>query len=309
MISNGQLRIREIVREYLPQYQQKYARWENCDDIYKEARTRFSSDPIITTDAITSRRLGFYDFSRNYLFWQEHRSQLNITDCNYTGNIRLDQFVYHYPYEEPEPLRSFSGGVKWLTTLQGLLTLVGDESIPIINMSVRYFTRSGILTIGSGGNHRLLAYVLWGESNINSESTTIITEKTIDPEFNTALLTIDSMFTRPEEFNKFKHILFRQFQLKYFSDEESEAIKAFVSDTTPEEQNILKRYIHETSFRHNFYDNVYKIDIGWLSLRLQELREILGRSVASRWLLKMQRLFERKPMPTFFERWYDKTTR
>jgi hypothetical protein len=72
-----------------------------------------------------------------------------------------------------------------------LFALADGLAISSFMLDAEYYLRSGLLAVGSGGNHRLLAQVLWGGPLIFRHAVDLFEERAVDPALNAALVTIE----------------------------------------------------------------------------------------------------------------------
>jgi hypothetical protein len=107
-------------------------------------------------------------------------------------SVRLDQFVYTRPSDGRILWYSFSGGQKWSSTMSVLFAFALRRPVHAMNLDAYYFRHSGVLAIGSGGNHRMLAQVFWGDPVQFGEAISVLEEDETDPGLAQALLNIES---------------------------------------------------------------------------------------------------------------------
>ena len=142
-LTTGHTRIREIIYEYLPLYQELmkeepftlYVK-EDCIDAYhkliNEIKNKFSNDPIITSDICTSQSLYHHDISEQYLTWLFYN---NPKEEIHGGQhfIKTDRFVYDptFPYNPKtgKDMFAYQGGHKYSSTYQCLFGLAEGKEL------------------------------------------------------------------------------------------------------------------------------------------------------------------------------------
>jgi hypothetical protein len=259
-LSAGRIRIREIVKQYLS-YSQKLERSApELPLLFSEIRQAFAFDPVITEDPLTSFKLDHPHISLTYLGWLAETSSHQSFNKDFPP-VCLDQFVY--ARKGNESLLAYTCGTneknKWHTTIKAMLTLAAGQQIPCC-MNSRYFSRSRVLTIGTDGNHRHLAHVLWGEPILHTMQLKVFDEIP-DLELNEALLFLDSI----------PLLWFR-----FYSEDprelvnEAKWVKEVVQHATAEELGILAGYLQ-------FYSGK-GCAISDLRFLLPQLRQIQGRT-------------------------------
>jgi hypothetical protein len=201
MITDGQARVQQIIHSQLVKYEDYYPFEDGIvvkkiwGDIWPETLERLGRHPDIITDRITSTDLNRSSVSEHYVRWLEQ-----ISRCETVGAlsaVKIDMFIYDPPFFG----KGYTGGSKPDTVIKALFSLAAKERglteflpIPMEDMEVKYFSGPGILTNGSGGRHRLLAHVLWGDPNINAEVLYVYHDDSLhDPELNKSLLLLESI--------------------------------------------------------------------------------------------------------------------
>jgi hypothetical protein len=143
-----------------PYYRATEHEEKSRSEVLRYLQEALARDLVIRRDSITSQRLGCHDITGAYLHWLHMHSR--AVALSHVA-VRLDQFVYQRPQgSNPSCCYAFSGGEKWWSTMSVLFGLAEEKCISTFLLDPEYYERSGILTIRTGGNHRLLAQVLWG---------------------------------------------------------------------------------------------------------------------------------------------------
>jgi hypothetical protein len=269
-LSPGQERIRHIVAEYLPAYMATNPNSQSAFKIIKKVRQEFALDPLIISDPITGVDLRRTFFSDSYLEWLKANSHAR-TFQNRSVKVELTNFIYSRRASK-ENLPRYEGGVadgfgspKWRTTFKALFSLAANNEIANSQMDVAYFTHSKILTVEGGGNHRLLAHVLWGEPTIKAEYFHEYTE-TVEPdlELNRIFTSLDNLLMR--------HGIV--FKLDAYRD--AEPIKEFFRKSTNSERKTIADFIAHMNNHPSYRIEGAELDGSWLLQRLFELRRVSG---------------------------------
>lgn len=197
-----------------------------------------------------------------------------------------------------------SDAPKWATTYWTLFELAQYGRTPTTDeaLSLVYYPEYGILKAGSGGNHRLLAHVLWGQEQIfYSRLTCYHPVRPFDDDLNEALVQIEqSLCTawwdpRKSEFGSLPTVVpFFTFEM-----DERNAIIHFVNTTTEIEFLILRAYILHCKQR--------ELDIVWLRTQREELRMLHGSSSLSlkkRLAQTLEKIQGYGPITSNFALWY-----
>jgi hypothetical protein len=239
----GQERVRAIVANLVPAFQHTTTD-EQADGLYDHLAHTLATDALLQQDDITGQRLGYHKFARSYLTWlsKSINSQYYDLKTNFPP-VRLDNFVYSYSADEEaeEELLACSGGnaKKRRHTMYFLFCLATQKPFSSYQMEAAYWERSGILSYISGGNHRLLAHVLWGQPLLRPQFMRIFqeNERACDDELNPALIVVDRIYLPSGGFT-FEN---------YSSAEELAAVKNIGKHflTSPDEFNIIKEYVHQ----------------------------------------------------------------
>lgn len=295
MGTNGQQRVQAIIANLVPE-------WRECQStndkrrVFTSAKREFHEDSVITTDSITARRLGFFDTAENYLHWlNRHGQQKNYRHRRFAVN--LDRFIYDYASkQQQEIMPSYSGGVKWTTTFEALFTFSQQQKIPVFDMNARYYYEDGILTRHDGGNHRLLAHVLWGAPILQTDFIKLVFHGKPDQALNRALLTIENIFQANSG---------TWFRLKEFTDREADQVKSLAAEIDSDAGELFQKYICYLSETLNQYKEITPHTIAHL---LTELKRLRGESFITRMFKTFRRRFG-DPLPeSSFEYWYTSPT-
>lgn len=253
------------------------------------------SDPIIRADSITGRRLDRPGFSRQYLLWLfDHGAQREPPQNLRT--IRLDRFVYDLPSVR-NPC-AFAGGAKWRTTMRALFSLAAAEpgdDLDASRISATCYCRSGILTSGSDGRHRLLAQVLWGQLRYVGELYVHEEEQdALDEQLNRALLSIEEHFAAAG-------VRKNELCFDWNSGDDAKLVKQLVDCANPAEWRVLIDYLHHVP------RNWQTGRPTWFRSRLQLLRDIREKPRRSIWHWGSRRRPATHGPEWAFEHWYART--
>lgn len=300
----GQARVREIIYEYLPLYQElmeeepfRLSVKKDCIDAYhkliNEIKNKFSSDPTITSDICTSQSLYHHEISGQYLRWL---SSNNPNEEIHGGEhfIKTDRFVYDptFPYDPKtgEDMFAYQGGHQYDSTYQCLFGLAeGKELITDDWVSV-YYEKEGILKCGGGGSHRLLANVLWGSQSIKPSKIYLVKEATTDRQLHDAILKTERLMRDCDSV----------FELKdYLSSQEAANIKDFSDTVSESEIEIIKNYIADTHKKERRTFTIYE-----LREIINDLRKFKSLTIFKKIILKFKLKFKiRVNYTSYFERW------
>ena len=314
MLSPGQERIREIIISKLPEYKNEGS--DRYSDFTNRIIDLFDEDPIIRNDHVTSDLLGFNKVSPNYFLW----CQIFSNKASRGFNIRsLERYVYWRSqgnYMPPiQTVQRYKGGRKSNSTIHHLFCLAENKPFSV---SIDYYHPSGILTVTSDGNHRLLAYVLWGDLGLIKPYITVYEEIRPDESLFEALLEIDHLFQNP----RFDQSFFRFHGSREDFLLQADLVKEFVK-ALDEEKYILQKYVkyffsseNERLFsliqenrrsiipkgKEEF--NINRVDpalrsFHWVYSHLLELRSIKKASSNS-----FFHFFRKKPALTPYKDWY-----
>lgn len=227
------------------------------EEIIKE----FSNNLNIEKDPVTGRYEGYgVDLSQEYVhyLYAKREEEKILTDS--FPPLKLDAYIYPPTYSSPLSSRKplYKCGDKYNTTLRALFTLANDQEVPMWDVDVSYFAKTGII-VSMAGTHRILAHVLWGEPNIKPNRMTIITESIIDPKFNEALLRLEKA-----------GILFFLRFIDNYSDDEISNIKA-LAETSDKQLEILREYFKDAGKDR---ESIEINDFNLLVLELKQLQEM-----------------------------------
>jgi hypothetical protein len=327
----GQLRIREIIYEFLPRYKQI----DNGDELYSlccEIRERFSKDLEINSDPCVCQLLiNPKGISDTYLFWLYKMSLYShsLVEIEYGEySVNLDKFVYLF-VDTDEQLKAYEGGDKITTTYRALFSFAENKEydIPIGQWSTIYYEEDGILAVKGGGHHRLLACVLWG-NNLITPQTLDLVKNLSDTDLHNAILTIESYLQKTDlKFNIY--CIFKGAEDDMEKDLINEAleIKNFVKIVTPKEFDIIVDFLcYDARHRWDIYTD---LNFGFASFFqktviinhfvqvLHEYRMIQSRTIQSRtWIQRIIAKINckgrfsrdtRTDMSILFEIWFSKT--
>jgi hypothetical protein len=183
-----------------------------------------------------------------------------------------------------------------------------------------YYVNNGILTL-SGGCHRQLAHVLWGDPFICPHSLKLYKHDTIDLKLNDSLLRIERLLRQSNWGFKFKNL--------YSSTSEVEDIKRFFNNTNQSELEVLtkflshsdRRYIERYTSSNNGTD---VLDIEGLKGIIEDLRKTTKRTIVEKFFNRLGKDIQPRSFiegllyefakdfrwgvsqPLSFQEWYDK---
>lgn len=272
-MSSGQIRVREIIAEYLPTYQK--LKEEPCypylpNKLLYEIRGRFGEDITIRDDSITGQELTNPSISKNYLNWLYSSKSAQRIEKNFP-KVNLDRFIY----DDGEGEVAYLGGIKYDSTFACLFGIANGSHIPKHDWNSVYFPFEGILKTGDGGYHRLLAHVLYGNTEIYPESMYIYDDQSASDEtLHSSLLKLERCFA---EIGQSFYVDWNQYSRheKIPRQEQALLVKEIASNLTFEEQSIIKKfYLYCIQKRHYEFDCYLEDDTFTLRSLIKILDEI-----------------------------------
>lgn len=309
-LTPGQRRVRELAASLLLPFAAAINRQDEGKllGIYAELRARLEDDLLVVGDPVTGADLMSKALSRNYVSWV-HRVSKPVAAVERPVDLRFDRlWLPRYAVAEPErpsPRPAYLGGQKWDTTMRALLTIASGGEVPHEGMSVNYYERSGLLTTGTGGNHRLLAHVLAGESRMPN-LTRWEEGHQPDPGLNDALLLVEEVCPHGSFYLEMSPPSVRA--------REAANVLGFVREATDDERKIIAAFLHHHLDEdwwprvswiewETVFPKVARTPIEVLTVCLSALREIRGRGPLSPFLLPMRRMFGSWHPSLKFEEW------
>jgi hypothetical protein len=303
-LTMGQVRVREIIYEYLPLYQKlmkeehfRLSVKEDCIDDYRllinEIKNKFSSDPVITSDSFTSQSLYHHEISNQYLTWLFFNNPYEEIDGG-EHSIKTDKFVYDptflYDSKTREDMFAYQGGHKYDSTYSCLFGLAEGKTLITDGWVSTYYEKEGVLKCGGGGSHRLLANVLWGSHSIKPSKIYLVKEVTTDRELHDSILKLERLMRGCDSFFAFKD---------YLSSEEADNIKSFSSTVGETEIKTIKNYIADKYIKER-----QTFTICDLSEMVNDLQMITSMTIFKKMILKFKLKFKiRIDYTSHFERW------
>jgi hypothetical protein len=294
-LSPGQERVREIINDYYPKYIEECNRLgeDNVFKIsyqsYKILRPIFKEDKLIRADSITGRSLEDCGLSNNYLRWLSCKAGNDWDKFRCKGSVPSEIcFDKHHPVHNQG--FAFEGGRKYDSTFSCLIALYERKFLSSGNWDFVYYPQDGIIESGSGGHHRTLAHVLYGEPRMNPGWFYIVDSRP-DCQLHSAFLFIEKVVNKLNEVLQSKtrgynHRLFFEV-VKFSNNEEIELIRYFQDFINKNDWEVLSKvFSHEYAFIPFVRDesiNVYQlIDL------INSCRKILGYSSLYRMYLIAQ---------------------
>lgn len=161
-----------------------------CASLVAELVGRFAADTLVAQDAVTAKRLDQSPWSKDYLYLLSTRRRLNARPF---ARLPIEGFVYSRGGELAAGARAFELGVKLHTTAEALFALARGLALPTRSLDAYVYMDHGLVTPGSGGNHRLLAMMLWGCSSMDPKLDVewVSAPRSADEDTNAALLWLD----------------------------------------------------------------------------------------------------------------------
>lgn len=298
VLTPGQLRIREIICELLPEYKRL-----NTIDEFRSFRThikaRFSEDLIINADPCVCQSLGKSEkIAKPYLDWLYEMSLssdnlVTIENGEYLVNLDRPVFIFSSEFERHKK-RAYEGGEKDYTTYQALFTFAENKGHEIqrADWNLLYYEEDGILKVSGGGNNRTLACVLWGNDLI-APQTFYVVKNLSDPDLHKALLMMQSYLKDTNlSFNIYHRCESKQLQGESRNNLLYEAlkIKEFVTEATPEEIDIIIKFLcYEVRYNSHEHGRKETVVISQFLQILREYRGVVSRNLVQRIIAKITR--------------------
>lgn len=120
---------------------------------------RLAEDTLVAQDAVTGKRIDRSQWSPRYLHLLATRRRRKVRPF---ARLPIEGFVYTRGDELRVGAPAFELGVKRHTTAEALFALARGNSPPTRSLDAYVYMDHELVTPGSGGNHRLLAMMLWG---------------------------------------------------------------------------------------------------------------------------------------------------
>jgi hypothetical protein len=239
VLSQGQEILLHKIERNAPEYQRIRDSYgldsSEMKNFVMNVRQQCLSEQLILNDSYTGKLVGYAEVSQSLMMWLEKRSS-ETRVVSGTESWRLDHAIYWFHENELKTEFSqklCSGGVYPSVTYTALFGLSVGHKLPSHSLEVCYFPRHGIAQLGSGGAHRFLACILWGELVVKPQIATLCTEwDEPDWEYNEALLAIESILPR-ESWVKLEGTL-----------EERELLKRFFFESSIEDRKRLTEKLH-----------------------------------------------------------------
>lgn len=320
-LTPGQVRVRELALPLAPMYRQLDEDWstsEELEALYQQLYTHLCTDPLLKIDPVTSQPLGCPTISRNYISWLAAISQPSTHPVH---DLQFDTVIFRGSVagsvmESPDA-PAWSGGQRWTTTVRAILTLMAELPMYTKYMAdIRYYRQSGIL-VGCEGNHRLLAYVLVGRSDI--PTLTMYDEQELpDLDFNEALKFVDSLFPVAPGMSYSSDLpssRFYPFELVLHDPiirERDRQQVCWIAKTMTEDEQRLWHQFWRSKFRCDAWEDLYPgatSQADMLCRWIEDFREIRSRSrwkTAQRWFhqtFPIDYTAQNYSYPSRLERW------
>lgn len=280
-LSLGQERVREIIAEYYPEYIEQRNRTgkENHYEIaYQLMRPIFIGDHLIKADPITGRCLENCGISSNYLRWLSCKAGDDWNKFRCEGSVSSE---IHLDKHHPDGNKGFAyaGGVKYNSTFNCLIGLHEQKLLRSEQWDFIYYPQDGIIKSGSGGHHRTIAHVLYGEPRMNPDHYYIVDVRS-DCQLHDSFLFVEKLvkeLTKRLQSNKrnYNRRLFFKV-INFASDEEIDLIRSFREVIDENDwKNLIKIFSHDYAI--NCFVDRESINIYQLMESINSSREILGR--------------------------------
>jgi hypothetical protein len=324
ILTPGQERVRSLAKALLPKFLELEHPELPHHKVYHELLEALRRDNVVTIDPITSAPLSNSAISLNYVDW--------LDSISTPGDIRTDDRSVRFDkvllggsaagwVGELREQPIYIGGDRSHTTMRAVFTIVSGQLVGTDNWHHIYYTRSRLLC-GDKGNHRLIGYILTGETAL-PYLTFRDEHQDPDPWLNKVLLFLEDFweYVQPGVKEPFNHT--HSFELDTASFDRLHAdvtrVRQFMTEASDRDLRVIAAYLHgrwresPRWIRHEVADGARQwIDdtetrshSAFLLRCLWQLREIDGRGVINRSILRFQRGINRKNPASHFEQWYE----
>lgn len=256
-LTPGQQEISNIVAEMSPRH---HGTWKDDNShFYTEFADKIRSNKIISEDSITGKPLSNFNYSKSYVRWVINSCR-KIEIRKEFPRISLDHFDYYRAGRYSDP--AYMGGVKYNTTYSCLFSLYKNIPLCPHGWDLAFIENEGYSTIIGGGNHRSLAMMLLGKTNINPECLFIYKDT---PKQNRLL---------NDSFLKIEKLLNgRNFQTETDgSEQDIDDILYFHTSIKAHEEILIMKYLDKFHSRYNFHQKILNIEK--LTSILNEIRGV-----------------------------------
>jgi hypothetical protein len=301
ILTPGQKRIREIIYKYLPEYKRLDKLNKVNYSFYINIQNEFSNDPVIISDTCVTQSLFNVRISKNYLEWLK---KTGIEERIYSGEYSVELDKFFYDPSSNRKMLAYKGGDKFDSTYWSLFQLAEGIELPRHTWSSTFHVNEGILKVASGGSHRLLAHVLWGEFVIKPDEIILYKESSTDQKLHDNLLEIEAFLGSCNLY----------FIIEDCSKTEIKKIKKIVDNISVSEIKTVKSFLNskyrkciDSYFSSNSLDIGEKkhITISDLEKVFSELKAIKSRSLFKKLVLWIAMRFDfYKDRISIFEQWF-----
>jgi|GEM_PF-5880988 len=317
-LTPGQQQVRAIATQFVRPFLNSTLPPEG-DPIYNNLAAALAADLIVQGDSITSANVGEDLFNRRFLGWIDIISrkidppadarQMRFDRVHIRGSV--DDRTQRYVGPSMEP--AYRGGTRSESTMWAVMVSmmnilgtaprlsVDDEDL----MESTYYIRSGILK-GGAGNHRLLGYVLTGDSSVPGVQWR---EEQEPPD-----LVVNDGFEREESFFPPRNTPYLGKSILQPLAESERQVRAdvadlrwFMAEATEEEQALLKRFLVSKHRERSLSAccPVATSRANALVRCLRDMRNIRGRRKLDQTIVAVQRRLGAGPPLSPFEEWYE----
>jgi hypothetical protein len=277
ILTPGQKRIREIIYKYLPEYRRLDKLNKVNYSFYINIQNEFSNDPIITSDTCINQSLFNVRISKNYLKWLENTG---IEERIHFGEYSVELNKFFYDPSSSHKMLAYKGGYRFNSTYWSLFQFAEGIELPRHTWSSTFYVNEGILKVASGGSHRLLAHVLWGEHIIKPDEIILYKKSPTDPKLHSNLLGIEAFLGSCKLY----------FVLEDCSKSEIDKVKRFIINVNTSEIKTVKSFLNSKYRKYiDSYFSLNSLDRGEKKhITINDLEKVFGelKTIKSRSLLK-----------------------
>jgi hypothetical protein len=202
--TTGQLAVRELVQANLAIFEMRHVPRTGWFEMAKALKQVLAADARVTNDPVTGKRLGYTTYAQSYLVYLQEVGKLEERHKLITPDLPVWNFIYTRGWgrvaSDKEAPPAYLLGEKYGSTASVLFGLAQRKSIETSDWDLFFYPEEQILTTASGGEHRTLAHMLWGQSPPEYLEVDVYhTTGRTDSELNQALLFFESIL--PQNIN------------------------------------------------------------------------------------------------------------
>lgn len=291
--SDGQLEVRRIIKSFLERYEDLKRKGTNEDEmyelLYEPVIKVFSSNETIKNDAVTAQPLGTSQYSRDYLRWLLRTGEVEEIKSDFDKNptiINASMSEVVYDLTNGEPLETdrlkpaYKGGARPGSIISCLFGLAQGKLLDSMHEGLwisNYYEALDLWEADSGGQHRLVAHILYGSNKINPWKLNIFRNKSVDPLLNQSLIQFEELFrsvdlaVHSEGKNITHHRTSLTFKPYSLNEEQLKKIKNFFQTVSEEEEHAIARCIKALIESNNRKYVSVPISKDWKEISIEDM--------------------------------------